>query len=94
MQSQDDSKHEVKKQEDRALPSNQSYEDDYGGVNGEEAAMGIGDQDEEEEKSLNEDYEAGELDGKKDEVIDTNPEGTHQPRPRHGLVEEGPGPDA
>ena len=78
----------------QALPSNQSYNDDYGGVNGDEAATSIGDQDREEEESLNEDYEADALDQKKDEVIDTNPPGSPHPEPDHGLVEEGPGPDA
>ena len=76
------------------LPSNQSYDDDYGGVNGDEAATSIGDQDQEEEESLNEDYEADGLDQKKEEVIDTNPPGSPHPVPDHGLVEEGPGPDA
>ena len=76
------------------LPSNQAYEDDYGGVNGEEAATSIGEEDLDEEESLNEDFNADDLDGKKDEVIDTNPEGSEHPVPQHGLVEEGPGPDA
>ena len=74
----------------QALPSRQFNADNYG----EQPATSIGEQDAEEEKNLNEDYDAGELDGKKDEVIDTNPEGSPHPTPDHGLVEEGPGPDA
>lgn len=65
-----------------------------GGGYGEEPPISIGEQDAAEEKSLNEDYDAGDLNEKKDEVIDTNPEGTPHQLPDHGLVEEGPGPDA
>lgn len=67
---------------------------EHGGGYGEEPPMSIGEQDDAEEKSLNEDYSADELNKKKDEVIDTNPEGSPHPTPDHGLVEEGPGPDA
>ena len=74
----------------RTLPFLQSAADNYG----ENPATSIGEQDAEEEESLNEDYDADELDGKKDEVIDTNPEGSPHPVPDHGLVEEGPAPDA
>lgn len=77
-----------------ALPSNQSYNDDYGGVNAEEAATSIGEEDLKEEKELNEDYDADDLEEQKDESIDTNPEGSKHPASKHGLVEEGPGPDA
>ena len=67
---------------------------EHGGGYGENPPMSIGEQDAAEEKSLNEDYDAGDLEKKKDEVIDTNPEGAPHPVPDHGLVEEGPAPDA
>ncbi len=63
-------------------------------LDGDAGATGIGEQDADEQESLNEDYEDKEDEAHINEVIDTNPPGTPPTIPQHGLVEEGPGPDA
>ncbi|MBE7169663.1 MAG: hypothetical protein INR73_03690 [Williamsia sp.] len=75
-------------------PDNHTHDKDYSSVGGGEPSTSIGEQDAEEEESLNGEYEGDDQEDKKDEVIDTNPEGAPHPVPDHGLVEEGPGPDA
>lgn len=64
------------------------------GLAGDPGSTSIGEQDAGEQESLNEVYEDEEDGPGTDEVIDTNPEGTPPVTPTHGLVEEGPGPDA